>query len=151
VAIARAISTRPRIIIADEPTAELDSTTSLQIFSLIRDVATDQHATVITTTHDPMLIDMVTSVVELSDGKVVGQSIESDLLTFGRSRRHEADEALSSPRMGSTAGDFLGASGPRLPIADPVHSGSHQQEPERHTAEPDVSRWSRPDGDHQDR
>jgi ABC-type lipoprotein export system ATPase subunit len=70
VAIARALANRPRIVIADEPTGELDSTTAAQIFHLLRGVA-DEGVTVITATHDPFVIDHVDRVEELEDGRLL--------------------------------------------------------------------------------
>ena len=70
VAVARALANRPRIVIADEPTGELDSTTGAQIFQLLRDVASGG-VTVITATHDPFVIDHVDRVEELEDGMLL--------------------------------------------------------------------------------
>ena len=70
VAIARALANRPRIVIADEPTGELDSTTGAQIFQLLRGVA-DEGVTVITATHDPLATDHVDRVEELEDGRLL--------------------------------------------------------------------------------
>ena len=70
VAIARALANRPRIVIADEPTGELDSTTAAQIFRLLHSVA-EQGVTVITATHDPFVIDHVDRVEEIADGRLL--------------------------------------------------------------------------------
>ncbi len=70
VAIARALANQPQIVIADEPTGELDSTTAAQIFHLLRGVA-DEGVTVITATHDPFVIDHVDRVEELEDGRLL--------------------------------------------------------------------------------
>ncbi|MEE8337188.1 MAG: ATP-binding cassette domain-containing protein, partial [Dehalococcoidia bacterium] len=70
VAVARALANRPAIVIADEPTGELDSTTGAQIFQLLRDVA-DDGVTVITATHDPFVIDHVDRVLEMTDGAIL--------------------------------------------------------------------------------
>ena len=67
VAVARALANEPPLLIADEPTGELDSTTGAQIFQLLRDVATSG-VTVITATHDPFVIEHVDRVVEMADG-----------------------------------------------------------------------------------
>ena len=70
VAVARALANRPLIVIADEPTGELDSTTGAQIFQLLRGVA-DDGVTVITATHDPFVIDHVDRVEEIEDGRLL--------------------------------------------------------------------------------
>ena len=70
VAVARAIANNPPLIIADEPTGELDSNTGQQIFTLLRKVA-HSGVTVVTATHDPFVIDHVDRVVEMNDGKLL--------------------------------------------------------------------------------
>ena len=93
VAIARALANRPRIVIADEPTGELDSTTAAQIFGLLRAVA-DAGVTVITATHDPFVIDHVDRVEELEDGRL----LPPERRTVGpRPSTTTADEQSPSP------------------------------------------------------
>lgn len=70
VAIARAICNRPSLLIADEPTGELDLATGTQIFELLQDVA-EKGTTVIVATHDPLMIDHVPRVVEMADGELL--------------------------------------------------------------------------------
>jgi len=70
VAVARALANRPQLIIADEPTGELDSTTGAQIFALLRQVA-EAGVTVIAATHDPFVIEQVDRVLEMSDGRML--------------------------------------------------------------------------------
>ncbi|MCL2654753.1 MAG: ABC transporter ATP-binding protein/permease [Coriobacteriia bacterium] len=73
VAIARALVNNPRIVLADEPTGALDSTTSLQIMDLIGHIAKDR--LVIMVTHNPDLArDYATRTVTLSDGRIVSDS-----------------------------------------------------------------------------
>ena len=67
VAVARALANRPRLLIADEPTGELDTATGEQIFGLLRDVASEG-VTVVTATHDRFMIEHVDRILELSDG-----------------------------------------------------------------------------------
>jgi ABC-type lipoprotein export system ATPase subunit len=69
VAIARALANRPSLILADEPTGELDSTTGLQIMSLFRYIATsDQNVAVVIVTHDPTIMEVAHVTYEISDG-----------------------------------------------------------------------------------
>jgi putative ABC transport system ATP-binding protein len=70
VAVARALANNPPLLIADEPTGELDSTTGAQIFQLLHDV-TAQGVTVITATHDPFVIQHVDRVLEMADGHLL--------------------------------------------------------------------------------
>ena len=55
VAIARALATRPDLVLADEPTGELDTSTSRQIFSLFRQIVEKDGVTILATTHDPLV------------------------------------------------------------------------------------------------
>ncbi len=70
VAIARALSTHPDLIIADEPTGELDSGTGRQILALFRYIVVKEGITIIMATHDPMVEEYAHIVYELSDGQV---------------------------------------------------------------------------------
>ena len=67
-AIARALANRPSLILADEPTGELDSTTANQIFDLLQDVIAREGVTIITTTHDRLVMEKARRVIELADG-----------------------------------------------------------------------------------
>ena len=73
VALARALANRPALLIADEPTGELDSATGAQIFALLRGVAADG-VTVVTATHDPLMIEHVDRVLTMSDGTIAAGS-----------------------------------------------------------------------------
>jgi putative ABC transport system ATP-binding protein len=71
VAIARAISHHPRVIYADEPTAELDTVTGVHIVAIFRRLIEEEGITVVMTTHDPAMQELADHVIELEDGKVV--------------------------------------------------------------------------------
>ncbi|GAA4565126.1 ABC transporter ATP-binding protein [Planotetraspora kaengkrachanensis] len=68
VAIARALANRPRVLIADEPTGQLDSQTARQIMELIRALVRSEGVTAIVATHDLALIALADRVLELRDG-----------------------------------------------------------------------------------
>jgi ABC-type lipoprotein export system ATPase subunit len=70
VAIARALATEPDLILADEPTGELDTTTGQQIFSLLRRVVDAEGITIVTATHDPLLDEFADKLYELIDGRL---------------------------------------------------------------------------------
>jgi len=70
VAIARALANRPRIILADEPTAALDSHRSGIVMDLLRKVAIDQDAAIITVTHDDKIFDRFDRIFQLRDGRL---------------------------------------------------------------------------------
>jgi putative ABC transport system ATP-binding protein len=74
VAIARALVTRPQIVLADEPTANLDSVTGDTILDLMKQMNTDEKTTFIFSTHDAKVMSHADKVVRLADGLIVGTS-----------------------------------------------------------------------------
>ncbi|PYC77025.1 ABC transporter [Streptomyces tateyamensis] len=71
VAIARALANEPALIIADEPTGQLDSETGRSVMELLREVVRSEGVTVLVATHDPQLMELADRVVELRDGHIV--------------------------------------------------------------------------------
>ena len=71
VAIARALANSPALILADEPTGELDSTTAVSIFRLLHDLVVEQGVTIVTTTHDRTVMELVPRVEEMRDGRLL--------------------------------------------------------------------------------
>ena len=71
VAIARAIVNRPPLILADEPTGELDSTNARAIFGLFKEMVKDQGISVLAATHDSTLLAMADDVKEIHDGSLI--------------------------------------------------------------------------------
>lgn len=71
VAIARALVTKPNVVLADEPTANLDSVTGEQILSLMKKVNRDMNTTFIFSTHDEKIVDIADHIIRLKDGLVV--------------------------------------------------------------------------------
>jgi ABC-type lipoprotein export system ATPase subunit len=78
VAIARAIAHEPALLFADEPTAELDTHTGLQVIGLVRRLVQEQGVTVVMSSHDPYIIELADHVVQLEDGRVVGPGNGND-------------------------------------------------------------------------
>jgi putative ABC transport system ATP-binding protein len=70
VAIARALATRPRIILADEPTASLDKQSGRDVVELIQNLAKEQGVTVVLVTHDNRILDIADRILHLEDGKI---------------------------------------------------------------------------------
>jgi putative ABC transport system ATP-binding protein len=70
VAIARALANRPRIILADEPTAALDSHRATIVMELLRKVATEQRAAILAVTHDEKIFDRFDRIFNLRDGRL---------------------------------------------------------------------------------
>jgi len=71
VAIARALANRPKLLLADEPTGQLDSETGHRIMLLLRSIVRSEGVTAVVATHDPMMLDVADRVVELRDGQFV--------------------------------------------------------------------------------
>ena len=74
VAIARALITNPKLILADEPTGELDSNNAKSIFGLFKDMVVTQGMTIIAATHDSSLLSMADQVKEIRDGSLYAAS-----------------------------------------------------------------------------
>ena len=72
VAIARAVAHRPAVLFADEPTAELDTNTGLQVMKIFKDLCQNEEVTVVMTTHDTGLMEIGDQVFELEDGEIIG-------------------------------------------------------------------------------
>ncbi len=73
VAIARALVTRPQIVLADEPTANLDSVTGENILALMRELNRTERTTFIFSTHDAKVMAHASAVVRIADGRVLGR------------------------------------------------------------------------------
>ena len=84
VAIARALVTRPRIVLADEPTANLDSKTGYRIIDLMKELNDVEGTTFIFSTHDPKVMTRAGRLVELVDGRIADDRVP-----------HAADRALA--------------------------------------------------------
>lgn len=74
VAIARALVTHPKIVLADEPTANLDSATGQQIIELMKRINAERDSTFIFSTHDPEIVGIANHVVRLHDGLITENS-----------------------------------------------------------------------------
>ena len=71
VAIARAIAHKPRVLFADEPTAELDSTTGLQVMKMFRELSVTEGITIVMATHDMGLLELADKVYHLEGGELI--------------------------------------------------------------------------------
>jgi putative ABC transport system ATP-binding protein len=78
VAIARALANRPKLLLADEPTGQLDSHTGHDVMALIRSIVLSEGTTAVVATHDPALISLADRVIELKDGRVVAADGPTD-------------------------------------------------------------------------
>jgi putative ABC transport system ATP-binding protein len=77
VAVARAIVSKPAIVLADEPTANLDSRTGAALLDLMRDLNERHETTFIFSTHDPMVMERARRIVTLRDGKIVDDQAQT--------------------------------------------------------------------------
>lgn len=75
VAIARALVSDPSLLLADEPTGNLDSKTGAEVLRLIREATRERHLTVVMVTHDPKAAEVGDRLVRLADGLVVGDEL----------------------------------------------------------------------------
>jgi ABC-type lipoprotein export system ATPase subunit len=75
VAIAVALANAPQVILADEPTGELDTRTSSEIFGVLRDVSSNFGVTVVVVTHDPLVSEQVQRTVAIRDGRTSSETL----------------------------------------------------------------------------
>lgn len=71
VAVARAIVAQPKVVLADEPTANLDSTTAAQLIDLVRELNREQGVSFLFSTHDPMVMERCDRVFRMRDGRIL--------------------------------------------------------------------------------
>ena len=71
VAIARALASKPSIILADEPTGNLDSKTSDDVIGLLRMTSKEFHQTIVMITHNPEIAQMADRIVRIEDGRII--------------------------------------------------------------------------------
>jgi putative ABC transport system ATP-binding protein len=97
VAIARALVNRPSIILADEPTGNLDSKSGVEIMRILQDLNRQQGITVVLVTHDPFIARHSRRVLRLHDGRVVGDDRVEEPLVAGEAVR-PSEVPLSAAR-----------------------------------------------------
>jgi len=159
VAIARAMAIEPALLLADEPTGELDSATATAIFTLLRDVAKAEGVTIVTCTHDPLVMELAERVEELADGRLV--TGEGHVRAHVRQRAASVFRAPTAtgaqPALSSLIGGDVGKLGlralPEEPVAASPPAGEAAGETPAETvetpagaaeSEDDTSRWARP-------
>ena len=91
VAIARALANEPPILLADEPTGNLDSHTSREVMDLFRQLNREDGITIIVVTHDPEIARHARRVVVLRDGNILRDTLDVDLAASALHSHEEAD------------------------------------------------------------
>ena len=106
VAIARALVNDPAVVLADEPTGELDSVTSERLVATLRELNRDRGVTIVVVTHDAGVAGATDRVVRLRDGRVV-EDVRRDGRGFARALRGEAVTNGHGPRVWMRFGELL--------------------------------------------
>jgi len=100
VAIAVALANKPVVLLADEPTGELDSTTSAEVFSLLRRVNAELGTTIVVVTHDPLVSEQVQRTVSIRDGRTSTETFRRTEQTDEGDHRVIAEEFAVLDRAG---------------------------------------------------
>ncbi|MFO0728553.1 MAG: ABC transporter ATP-binding protein [Myxococcota bacterium] len=95
VAIARALITRPQLVLADEPTANLDSVTGTQIIELMREINHREKTTFLFSTHDSKVMERADRIVHIADGKIAPSEAHAPL-TMGKDGKAESAGTAAS-------------------------------------------------------
>ena len=82
VAIARALVRRPKLILADEPTAALDKKSGRDVVQLLQEIAKEEQATVLMVTHDNRILDVADRIVNMVDGQIVSNVVVEESVTI---------------------------------------------------------------------
>ena len=77
VAIARALLKSPQVVLADEPTGELDSATGAEVFGYLRQLHAERGTTVVIVTHDHRYIEPTDRILRMRDGRIVSDGVEA--------------------------------------------------------------------------
>ena len=79
VAIARALANHPRIVLADEPTGDLDTQTGFEVVQLMHGMAKQEGSSVVVVTHDPIVAERADRLVEMRDGRITEKTREPQM------------------------------------------------------------------------
>ncbi|HCE68455.1 MAG TPA: ABC transporter, partial [Geobacter sp.] len=74
VAIARALANRPSVILADEPTAALDTENGKNVMDLLKKLAVENHSAIMVVTHDHRMVENFDRILQVSDGRIAGET-----------------------------------------------------------------------------
>ena len=102
-AIAVALANEPRVLLADEPTGELDSATAADVFAALQTANTELGATVLVVTHDPAVSSMVRRVIAIRDGRTSTETLRHETTDAEGLRSEHAVEYAVLDRAGAAA------------------------------------------------
>jgi ABC-type glutathione transport system ATPase component len=100
VAIAVALANEPAVLLADEPTGELDTTTAHEVFDLLRDVNRRLGVTILVVTHDPLVSDQVSRTIAIRDGRTSTETLRRRALNAAGDHHVIAEEYAVLDRVG---------------------------------------------------
>lgn len=100
VAIATAVANGPRVLLADEPTGELDEATSADVLEAIRTVTGELEMTTLIVTHDPTVAEHVRRTVRIRDGRTATETLRRTAVDADGRERHEHEEFVVIDRVG---------------------------------------------------
>jgi ABC-type lipoprotein export system ATPase subunit len=100
VAIAVALANHPAVILADEPTGELDSETARQVFDLLREVNRELGVTIVVVTHDPLVSEQVTRTIAIRDGRTSTETLRRAAISEAGEHHVIAEEYAVLDRVG---------------------------------------------------
>jgi len=100
VAIATAIANSPRVVFADEPTGELDNTTSSEVFDALRNLNEEHGVTIVVVTHDPLVSEHVNRTVAIRDGRTSSEVLRRTEIGTGGEETTIAEEFVVLDRAG---------------------------------------------------
>ncbi len=143
VSIARAIAMQPDLLLADEPTGELDSGNAASIFGLFREMVDNENMTVIATTHDQTLLDLADDIYRFRDGRLTLSAADSDRQPRGSAAKlEETSPAATRPKRAAPVPE---ASQPPDPAENVVQDEPRREAPGAgRPAETDHSLFMRP-------
>src|SRR5207247_6634553 len=94
-AIATALANSPRVLLADEPTGELDSATAREVFGALKTANTELRVTVLVVTHDPAVSAQVRRTIAIRDGRTSSETLRHDIADeHGNATRHAVEYAV---------------------------------------------------------
>jgi putative ABC transport system ATP-binding protein len=139
VAIAVALANDPKVLLADEPTGELDETSSADVLEAIRDLNERLGVTALIVTHDPSVSDHVRRTVQIRDGRTATEVLRRTEVDDLGEERHIAEEFAVLDRAGrlQLPQDYLGALGMKDRVRLALEPDRIEVHPDRPTERPD--------------